>query len=128
MSILEIPKAILYGIPLAMGWQLTKNYWHKDEGQPDSQCKIGANDTNINKSRELEISQYMEQNGIEKKCSARQSIMLLKNEHIDNTPNTMPFKCTKKPPDEINLFSDGSWLCPTKRFLILQYEDRLILE
>ena len=61
----------------------------------------------------------MEQNGIEKKCSARQSIMLLKHEHTNTTPNTLPFKCTREPPEEINVFSDGSWLCPTKRFLSL---------
>ena len=111
-----IPKAILYGIPLAMGWEITKPFWHKsDEGQ-HADNETGARNTRIDQAREAEIMNLIETNAIDKKCNARQVIMQMKHQEGDHEEVTLPYKCTKKPPTKINVFSDGSWMTPTKRF------------
>ena len=48
--------------------------------------------------------------------SARQAFNQLRQNNGDNS-RTMPAKCSQNAPDEINVFTDGSWLFPLKQFL-----------
>ena len=117
ISIESIPKAILYGIPLASGWEITKPFWHKH-----GECnisEIGAQESKIQESRELEIKEMLDRNGINKECDARQAIMQLKVDEEPVETGSLPYSCSRLPPDIINVYSDGSWLTPTKRFLSL---------
>ena len=53
------------------------------------------------------------------KCDARQAIMQLKHDEADGELISLPYKCSREPPIEPNVYSDGSWLTPTKRHLSL---------
>ena len=117
ISIESIPKAILYGIPLALGWEITKPFWHKH-----GECnvsKIGRLESQICETRECEIKQMLDQNGINRECNARQAIMQLKAEEETGETGSLPYSCSRLPTENINVYSDGSWLTPTKRFLSL---------
>ena len=45
--------------------------------------------------------------------------MQMKHKDDDNDTCTLLCKCIRKAPDNINVYSDGSWMTPTKRFLSL---------
>ena len=77
INIDNTPKSILYGVPLTMGWQLTKQYWHKYT-QGDTANKGKKHKERIQESRECEICDFLEQENINKTCNARQAIMQIK--------------------------------------------------
>ena len=119
MSTEGIPKAILYGIPLSMGWQLTKPFWHKHGDSHHNASKVGTLKNKIESGREYEIKEMLIQNNIDEKCNARQAIMQLKHGEDEGELTSLPYKCSRQPPTEPNVYSDGSWIIPTKRFLSL---------
>ena len=98
MSIEGIPKAILYGIPLAMGLEVPKPFRHKRNEGHQSGNETGARNTRIDQAREAEITDLIEVNGIDKNCNARQAIMQMKHQEDDNEEVSLPCKCSKKRP------------------------------
>ena len=122
----KLPSAMLHGLPAAMTTCMHGAFWHHQDQANNDQTKgcatigepNGRMRTSVAQSRTAEINTLMEQTEIDEteKLSARQAFTLLKQDKAETT-HTVPYKCTMPAPDDINVFSDGSWLHPSKIFL-----------
>ena len=134
----RLPLAVQNGSPPAMGHDFTKAYWPQDSnnnnnntnneipddhdvliGIPQRKWLNKAKSSNqlliqaINTKHNLELTGDSFQ---ELETNARQVFTNLKHDST-TTAMPMPEPCKCKPPKDINVFSDGSWLFPLKQYL-----------
>ena len=81
-------------------------------GHPASHLK-----SNIAEGNENLFNQVLEDRNIPtSNLNARQTFHKLKQDQ-QPTEKRLPLRCTLKPPEQINVYTDGSWLFPLKQFL-----------
>ena len=54
-----VPKSILYGIPLSMGWHFTKSFWHQAGDTQENESNIGAINKKFESAREAEFKLHL---------------------------------------------------------------------
>ena len=70
-----------------------------------------------NEAKEAILQDILDEKGIQKQdVNARQAFRILMQES-NPISMPMPYRCTVNAPEEPNVYSDGSWLHPTKPFL-----------
>ena len=122
----ELPKAILNGLPPAMSTRIHAYFWDREDRpfQPGNKegVDMGMPNTkfhsNLKKSDQLLLDTLFEKNNIgHSEINARQAFGKFKHEQAADATMPMPYRCTANAPDQINVYTDGSWLFPLKQFL-----------
>ncbi len=123
----QLPLHIKHGVPSAMTNDIQAPYWskHEDGNQISNNkqfCKqigmwTGKNSANIMSSKHQEVKDALSNVGIDgTKQNARQAFTNAKNNK--QPPHfALPHKCYARAPNEINVYSDGSWLFPLNQYL-----------
>ena len=121
-----LPPALLNGLPQAMSSCLHGMFWAKSEqvnhdntggevmlGEPKGRMR-----TSVAQSKSQEVRDLLQDIGVTSAdhLNARQAFTLIKQNKADFVV-PIPHKCNAAAPEEINVYSDGSWLHPTKVFL-----------
>ena len=122
-----LPAYIRHGIPAAMSGDMETTFWGQQVPEDVVQSKgetiniIGVPSTRRQKL--VASSKNREVKDVLRKCNidplhhnARQAFQKIK---ANKQPPHMekPYRCTRKPPAEINVFTDGSWTSPLHQYL-----------
>ena len=115
----SLPEYIKHGVPKHMSTNLNGTFWDEDTCTQKDQTKTGwptKRRENIADAQNEEIKQIIKEHGINQNCNARQVFQKLK---ADQEPPqmAMPYKCTRRPPSDINVYTDGSWKNPLIQYL-----------
>ena len=118
-----LPKSVLNGLPPSMTINLDKRFWEKEADYVNDNPTYSVDSVQVkrrklrNESNKAILEDTLKAKGIvDKDLNARQAFQRIK---INNDPNhlPLPYECRLQAPDEINVYTDGSWLFPLKQFL-----------
>ena len=117
----HLPEAIAVGLPPALSSDLTSTPWISqvdavsEEDVPDCVACVGKLE---NADAKQGIVQHLSslKHGQGVHANARNCFMLLKDDEGEQSYAT-PWKCLVDAPQNINVYTDGSWLNPLKQFL-----------
>jgi ribonuclease HI len=124
----SLPQCVKVGMPPAMHSSFTQAYWgeHMDS-VPDSGVHRGSDigipvgmcmhNRAICDNRTMNIA-LQAKGGMEGNPNARQVFLNLKS-LVDEPIIPLPYKCTLKPPEQINVYTDGSWKFPLRQYFAL---------
>jgi len=121
----DLPKCVLNGIPKGMGTNLTKDFWGGNSsiastanGQEISNPKHKTWRNNINQSMQGLLNQHISDKGDEIRNNDTITTLFCRMRHTNKDmicPE--PHKCFVEAPQDINVYTDGSWKHPQKWFL-----------
>jgi len=118
---------VVNGIPLAMHSNVESSFWKEESDAINrvdihTKTNIGIPLANSTLSNHAATCIWDTKCGLDQRdnpsltCNARQSFELLKQD-IPETKMTMPKPCNFDAPQDINVYTDGSWLHAIKTFL-----------
>ena len=121
-----LPTCVQNGIAPALSSKASDPYWDSNLCQSKDICKEDAHLIGQPFTSGAKYHANLEDKMLQDVCNkagiagqglnARQTFMLLKeNKQTPHIP--MPYRCKLHAPQEINVFTDGSWLFPLKQFL-----------
>ncbi len=121
-----LPKHIKHGIPKAMTVDLEATFWGDNLEQGACKDKalaqaIGlptsAQQQVLASSQNQEVKQCVLNNNIVvEQVNARQAFEAIKaNKEPPHMP--LPYQCQRQAPEDINVYTDGSWIHPLRQFL-----------
>ena len=122
----DLPKSILNGLPPAMSSRIHSFFWDKEDkpfqhgdtkhvafGMPKNKFH-----SNLMQSDQMLLDALLDKLGIgHYEINARQAFTQLKKDNASDTIMPLPYKCVRDAPEQINVYTDGSWLFPLKQFL-----------
>ncbi len=122
-----LPSYIKHGVPKAMSTDVEGTFWGDRVDQSNMQCKqqtckaIGLQSSNKGKviasCKHQEVKDVLSRNGIDQQThNARQAFSKIKANKMP--PHiALPYKCHRKAPSDINVYTDGSWINPLQQYL-----------
>ena len=114
-----LPEYIKHGVPKTMSANINGTFWGETSCTLTDQNKIGLptkRRKNIAEAQNEEIKFIIKQHGLNEDSDARQIFQSLKA--VNGSPHmAMPYKCNVRPPNDINVYTDGSWKNPLMQYL-----------
>ena len=122
-----LPCYIKHGIPAAMTTNVKGPYWCEDRdtnqiSSNENLCNAiglatGKKQAVVASCKQQEIHDTLANAGIDSNThNARQAFQGIKS-NKEPPHLALPHKCTAKAPQEINVYSDGSWIFPIQQYL-----------